>query len=84
MKNIHNSVSDVQEFITTNHFPVVGNVLDTVDGWTVVEFKNANNDIIRLEAHLQDHNACVLLQRGFTNDQRDLLMDTFMRLVFPE
>jgi hypothetical protein len=84
MKNIHNSVSDVQDFITNNHFPVVGTVMDTIDGWTIVEFTNLNHDIIRLEVHLEDRNSCVLLQRGFTNDQRDLLMDTFMRIVFPE
>jgi hypothetical protein len=84
MKNIHNSVSDVQDFITDNHFPVFGTVMDTVDGWTIVEFTNLNHDIIRLEVHLEDQNSCVLLQRGFTNDQRDLLMDTFMRIVFPE
>ena len=83
MKNIHNSVSDVQTHITNNHFPVVGNVKETRHDWTIVEFTNINEDLLRLEVHLGDKNACVLAQQGFTNDQRDLIMNTFMRMVFP-
>ena len=82
MKNIHNAVSDVQEFVTTNHFPIVGNVGETVNDWTIVDFTN-NDDILRIEFHNGDHNACVLLQRGFTNDQRALIMDIFMTMMFP-
>lgn len=84
MKNIHNAVSDVEDFMTANHFPVVGKIGETVGDWTIVEFSNNNNDFLRLEFHNGDYNVCVLDQRGFTNDQRRILMDTFMLMMFPE
>jgi len=81
-KNIHNVVSDVQANITANHFPVKGHVGETVEGWTIVEFKNDNHDILQFEVHLEHETSCVLIHRGFTNDQRDAIMEVFTTLMF--
>jgi hypothetical protein len=82
MRNIHNVVSDVQENITSNHFPVKGDVGQTVDNWTIVEFTNDNGDLLQFEVHLEYENCCVLIQRGFTNDQRDAIMEIFTQMMF--
>lgn len=82
MRNIHNVVSDVQENITLNHFPVKGDVGQTVDNWTIVEFTNDNGDLLQFEVHLEYENCCVLIQRGFTNDQRDAIMEVFTNTMF--
>jgi hypothetical protein len=82
MRNIHNVVTDVQEKVTADHFPVKGDVGQTVDDWTIVEFKNDNGDLLQFEVHLEYENCCVLIQRGFTNDQRDAIMEVFTQMMF--
>jgi len=82
MRNIHNVVSDVQEKVTADHFPVKGDVGETIEGWTIVEFKNDNQDFLQFEVHLEHENSCVLVQRGFTNDQRDAIMEIFTNMMF--
>ena len=82
MRNIHNVVSDVEEHMTANHFPVKGEVGQTVNDWTIVEFKNDNGDFLQFEVHLEYENCCVLIQRGFTNDQRDAIMEVFTNTMF--
>lgn len=81
-KNIHNVVTDVQEKVTADHFPVTGDVRDTVDGWTIVEFKNDNQDFLQFEVHLEHETSCILVQQGFTNDQRDTIMEIFTHMMF--
>jgi hypothetical protein len=81
-KNIHNVVTDVQEKVTADHFPVKGAVGETVDGWTIVEFNNDNQNFLQFEVHLEHENSCILVQRGFTNDQRDTIMEIFTRMMF--
>jgi hypothetical protein len=82
MKNIHNVVSDVQDKVTSDHFPVKGDVRDTVEGWTIVEFKTDGQDFLQFEVNLEYENMCVLVQRGFTNDQRDTIMEIFTNMMF--
>jgi hypothetical protein len=82
MRNIHNVVTDVQEKVTADHFPVKGNVGETVDGWTIVEFTTSNQDILRFEVHLEYQNSCILELRGFTFDQRDTVMEIFTHMMF--
>jgi hypothetical protein len=81
-KNIHNVVTDVQEKVTADHFPVTGNVGETIDGWTIVEFTTSNQDVLRFEVHLDHQNSCVLETRGFTFDQRDTIMEIFTQMMF--
>lgn len=80
-KNIHNVVTDVQEKVTADHFPVTGNLPDGVHAWTVVEF-TAGDCILQFEVHLENQVSCVLSQRGFTNDQRDTIMEIFTNMMF--
>jgi len=82
MRNIHNVVSDVEEKVTADHFPVKGHVGETVEGWTIVDFKNDNQDLLQFEVHLEHENSCVLIQRGFTNDQRNTIMEIFTQMMF--
>ena len=81
MRNIHNVVTDVQEEIKANHFPVVGHVRDTVEGWTIVEF-TADQCVLQFEVHLENQVSCVLNQQGFTNAQRDIIMEVFTQKMF--
>jgi hypothetical protein len=81
MRNIHNVVTDVQEKVTADHFPVVGNVPDGVHGWTIVEFR-AGDCLLQFEVHLENQVSCVLNQRGFTKAQRDLIMEIFTQMMF--
>jgi dihydrodipicolinate reductase len=81
-KNIHNVVTDVQEKVTADHFPVKGSVGETIDGWTIVEFTTPNQDMLRFEVHLEHQNSCVLQTRGFTTDQRDTIMEIFTNMMF--
>ena len=77
-RNIHNVVSDVQENVSANHFPLQGSVWGVEGEWTVVQFKNPNNpagNFLNIEVHLENQVACVLEQVGFTNDQRDTIME---------
>jgi hypothetical protein len=80
--NIHNVVTDVQEKITADHFPVLGRVGETVEGWTIVEYTNSNQDLLRFEVHLVHQNSCVLETRGFTIDQRNIIMNIFTSMMF--
>jgi len=81
-KNIHNVVTDVQEKVKADHFPVTGNVGETVDGWTIVEFTACNQDLLRFEVHLDHQTSCVLETRGFTFDQRNTIMEIFTQMMF--
>lgn len=81
MRNIHNVVTDVQEKVTADHFPVTGNLPDGVHLWTIVEF-TAEDCILRFEVQLENQVSCVLLQRGFTNAQRDTIMEIFTNMMF--
>ena len=81
MRNIHNVVTDVQEKVTADHFPVTGNLPDGVHVWTIVEF-TAEDCILRFEVQLENQVSCVLLQRGFTNAQRDTIMEIFTNMMF--
>ena len=81
-KNIDNVVTDVQEKVTADRFPVKGTVGETTDGWTIVEFTTHNQDILRFEVHLDHENSCVLETRGFTTDQRDTIMEIFTHMMF--
>jgi hypothetical protein len=80
-KNIHNVVTDVQEKVTADHFPVTGNLPDGVYGWTVVEF-TAGDCLLQFEVHLEHQVSCILVQRGFTNAQRDTIMEIFTQMMF--
>ena len=84
-KNIHNVVSDVQENVSANHFPIQGSVWGVEGEWTVVQFKNPNNpagNFLNIEVHLENQVACVLEQVGFTNDQRDTIMEIFTDMMW--
>ena len=84
-RNIHNVVSDVQENVTANHFPLQGSVWGVEGEWTVVQFKNPNNpagNFLNIEVHLENQVACVLEQVGFTNDQRDTIMEIFTDMMW--
>jgi len=81
MRNIHNVVSDVQDNITTNHFPVKGSVREPQTEWIIVEFRS-DNCLLQFEVHIGNEVSCVLKQNGFTNDQRDAIMEVFTTLMF--
>jgi hypothetical protein len=78
-------VSDVQEKVTDDHFPIIGSVLGEQGEWTVVQFKNPNspnNMFLNIEVSIGQEVSCVLEQVGFTNDQRDTIMEIFTNTMF--
>lgn len=81
MRNIHNVVTDVQENVKANHFPVVGNVCGDQGEWTNVEF-TTEGCLLRFEVHLGNQVSCVLEQVGFTNAQRDTIIEVFTQMMF--
>jgi hypothetical protein len=86
MPNIHNVISDVQEKVTANHFPITASVWGVEGEWTVVQFKCANNpdrNFLNVEVHIENQVSCVLEQVGFTNDQRYTIMEIFVSTMFP-
>lgn len=86
MPNIDNVVSDVEENVTANHFPLRGSVWGVEGEWTVVQFKNPHDPdhmFLNIEVHLENQVSGVLEQRGFTNAQRDTIMQIFTDLMFP-
>ena len=80
-RNIDNVVTDVQEKVTADHFPVVGNLPDGVHVWTIVEF-TAGDCLLQFEVHLEHQVSGILVQRGFTNAQRDTIMEIFTQMMF--
>ncbi len=85
MRNIHNVVSDVQDKVTADHFPLIGSVWGVEGEWTVVQFKNPHNPdhmFLNIEVNIQNEVSCVLEQVGFTNDQRDTIMEIFTNTMF--
>ena len=84
-KNIDNVVSDVQEKVTADHFPLQGSIWGVENGWTVVLFKNPYNPqgmFLNIEVNLESQVSGVLEQVGFTNDQRDTIMQIFTHMMF--
>ena len=85
MPNIHNVISDVQEKVTADHFPITASVWGVEGEWTVVQFKcahNPNGNFLNIEVHLENQVSCVLEQVGFTNAQRDTIMEIFTQLMW--
>ena len=60
MPNLDNVVSDVQDEITSNHFPVVGTVCDTQEGWTIVRFTSPGDDVLEIEVHMENQMILVI------------------------
>ena len=84
-KNIHNVVSDVQEKVTADHFPLQGSIWGVEGEWTVVQFKNPNNpegNFLNVEVHLENQAMGVLEKVGFTNDQQYTIMEIFTQMMF--
>lgn len=85
MRNIHNVVTDVQEKVTADHFPLQASVWGVEGEWTVVQFKNPNNpegNFLNIEVHIENEVSGVLEQVGFTNDQRNTIMEIFTQMMF--
>ena len=85
MRNIDNVVSDVEEKVTADHFPIQASVWGVEGEWTVVQFKNPHNPqgmFLNIEVHLENQVSGVLEQVGFTNDQRDTIMEIFTHMMF--
>jgi len=83
--NIHNVVSDVQEKVTADHFPIQGSVWGVEGEWTVVQFKNPHNpdgNFLNVEVHIENQVMCVLEKVGFTNDQQYTIMEIFTQMMF--
>lgn len=82
MRVLENIVTDVQELISNDHFPIKARIGLTQGGWTVINFESPNQDFLQIEVHLEQQNACVLETRGFTQFQSHMIMNTFMELMF--
>jgi hypothetical protein len=80
-KNIHNALSDTVMTITENHFPLQEEYVDEINGWHTINFKNEQGHTLKVEVQIDDANQSlimsVLSQNGFTNDQMNIIMDTF-------
>jgi len=81
LHNIHNALSDVEVLVGGNHFPIKAEYVGVVNDWHNVTFKNDQNDTLEVEVHVDDNLQSVvmgvLVQTGFTNAQRDIIMDSF-------
>jgi hypothetical protein len=80
-KNIENAISDTEVLVGGNHFPIKGEYMGIVNNWHTVIFKNDANHTLEVEVQIDDANESVVMgvlnQVGFTNDQMNIIMNTF-------
>uniref|UniRef100_A0A6C0KFZ7 Uncharacterized protein n=1 Tax=viral metagenome TaxID=1070528 RepID=A0A6C0KFZ7_9ZZZZ len=80
-KNIENAITDTEVLVGNNHFPIKADYMGLLNGWHIVIFKNDANHTLEVEVQIDDANESVIMgvlsQAGFTNDQMNIIMDTF-------
>jgi len=80
-KNIENAITDTEVLVGGNHFPIKGDYMGLSNGWHIVNFKNDANHTLEVEVQIDDANDSVIMgvlsQVGFTNDQMNIIMNTF-------
>lgn len=81
LHNVHNALTDAEHIIKNEHFPIETQYVDCVNGWHNVIFKNEQGDTLEVEVELDEIRQTVvmgvLVQTGFTNDQRNTIMNIF-------
>jgi hypothetical protein len=85
LHNIHNALSDAENVIKHEHFPITARYINCVNDWHNVTFKNEQGDTLEVEVQLDEVRQSVvmgvLVQTGFTNDQRNIIMNIFQDVV---